>query len=95
MEWLVFPSVVVVVVVLAIIGQRKGWIDLSTGGSKRRGGSGAMPLGAIDEIFNPTRYETQLEQDRQTVLPAPSPIPGDGDKDIYKGNVKIDVPSKD
>ena len=29
--------------------------------------------------------------DRQTVLPAPAPIPGDGDKGIYGGRVEIDL----
>ena len=94
MDWLVLVGVVIAVTAFAIVGQRKGWIDLSTSGAKRRGGHG-VPLGAIDEVFQPTRYEAQLQQDRETVLPAPSPVPGDGDKDIYKGNVKIKVPPRD
>jgi hypothetical protein len=93
MEWLVPAIVAAVVIVFAIVGQKRGWIDLSNAGAKRRGGGGA-PLGAIDEIFQPTRYEAQLQQDRETVLPAPSPVPGDGDKDVYKGNVKIRVPGQ-
>jgi hypothetical protein len=32
-----------------------------------------------------------VELDRQTVLPAPAPVPGDGDKGIYEGQVKIDL----
>ena len=87
---MVLAIVAIVITVFAIVGQRVGWIDLSTSGAKRRGGGGA-PLGAVDEIFQPTRYETQLELDRQSVLPAPAPVPGDGDKDVYKGNVKIHV----
>ena len=94
MDWLWFGIALVVLVSIAILGQRMGWIDLTNSGAKRRGGGGA-PLGGIDEVFNPTRYETQLELDRQSVLPAPAPVPGDGAKDIYKGNVKIDVPRKD
>jgi hypothetical protein len=27
--------------------------------------------------------------DRQTVLPAPAPVPGDGDRGIYQGQVRI------
>jgi hypothetical protein len=27
--------------------------------------------------------------DRQTVLPAPAPVPGDGDHGIYEGQVRI------
>ena len=88
MEWLVPAIVAIVLIVFAFIGQKKGWIDLS---SKRRSSGGGGPLGAIDEIFQPTRYETQIEADRQSVLPAPAPVPGDGDKDVYKGNVKIHV----
>ena len=98
MDWLVLAIVAVVIIGFAIVGQKMGWIDLTTSGAKRRGGGGA-PLGAVDEIFQPTRYETQIELDRQSVLPAPAPVPGDGDKgarkDVYKGNVKIDVPKKD
>jgi hypothetical protein len=93
MDWLVLAIVAVVIIGFAIVGQRMGWIDL-TSGAKRRGGGGA-PLGAVDEIFQPTRYETQIEVDRQSVLPVPAPVPGDGDKDVYKGNVKINVPKKD
>jgi hypothetical protein len=94
MDWLVVAIVAIVIVGFAIIGQKMGWIDLTSSGAKRRGGGGA-PLGAVDEIFQPTRYETQLEVDRQSVLPVPAPVPGDGDKDVYKGNVKINIPKKD
>jgi hypothetical protein len=45
-----------------------------------------------DEVFNPSRYEAAIELDRQTVLPAPAPLPGDGDKGVYKGNVRIELP---
>lgn len=88
---MVLAIVAVVITVFAIVGQKLGWIDLTASGAKRRGGGGA-PLGAVDEIFQPTRYETQIELDRQSVLPAPAPVPGDGDKDVYKGSVKIDIP---
>jgi hypothetical protein len=94
MDWLVLAIVAVVIIAFAIVGQKMGWIDLTTSGARRRGGGGA-PLGAIDEVFQPTRYETAIEADRQSQLPAPAPVPGDGDKDIYKGNVKIHVPKKD
>jgi hypothetical protein len=52
-------------------------------------------LGVVDEIFAPTRYETQLERDRETILPAPAPIPGDGDLGIYDGRVRIDLRATD
>jgi hypothetical protein len=89
-DWLIFAAVAVVLVALATVAQLKGWIDLSN--KSARGGSGGSGLAGIgDEVFHPTRYETQLEQDRQTMLPAPAPLAGDDDKDIYKGNVRIDV----
>jgi len=61
---------------LGMLAQRRGWIDLR--GDGRRGGTGAGLVGIGDEVFNPTRHEAALELDRQTSLPAPAPIPGDG-----------------
>ena len=93
-DWLIFAGIVVVLVVLAIVAVRLGWIDLSDKSrtSGKSGGSGMFGIG--DEVFNPSRYESQLELDRQTMLPAPAPVAGDGDKDVYGGNVKIDLPDK-
>jgi hypothetical protein len=89
-DWLIFGGIVVALIGLATLAQFKGWIDL--GNKSARGGGGGGGLATIgDEVFHPTRYETQLELDRQTMLPAPAPIPGDGDKDVYKGNVRIDL----
>ena len=48
-------------------------------------------MGALDEAFNPTRHEAQIELDRQTILPAPAPVAGDGDKGIFNGKVRIDL----
>ena len=48
-------------------------------------------LGIVDEIFAPTRHEAQLERDRETRIPAPAPIPGDGFGDILDGTVSITV----
>ena len=93
-DWLIFAGIVVVLAALAIVATRLGWIDLSNKSrtSGKSGGSGMFGIG--DEVFNPSRYESQLELDRQTMLPAPAPLPGDGDKDVYGGNVKIDLPDK-
>jgi len=92
-DWLIFAGVVVVLVLLGVLAQRKGWIDLSNKNAQKRGGSGGggSLLSIGDEVFSPARYEAQLEQDRQTQLPAPAPVAGDGDRDVYKGNVKIDL----
>ena len=65
MDWLVLAIVAVVIIGFAIVGQKKGWIDLTTSRAKRRGGGGAG-WGGVDEIFQPTRYETQIELDRQS-----------------------------
>lgn len=90
--WIVL-IVVVVVGVLFYVAQHLGWIDLSNK-SKTSGTHGGV-MGIGDEVFNPSRYEAQIELDRQTVLPAPAPVAGDGDKGIYEGQVKIDLSTLD
>ena len=90
MDWLIFAGIALVLLVLGFVAQHRGWIDLSNK-SRTSGKAGGGVMGIGDEVFSPTRYETQLELDRQTMLPAPAPLAGDGDKDIYKGNVRIDV----
>ena len=93
-DWLIFGGIVVAGIGLGILAHLRGWIDLSNK-SARGGGSGGSGLAGIgDEVFHPTRYETQLELDRQTMLPAPAPVAGDGDRDIYKGNVRIDLSAR-
>jgi hypothetical protein len=87
-DWLIFGGVVVVLIALGVLAQRMGWIDLSakTGTAGRAAGGGMM---AVDEVFHPAAYEAHLEQDKQTSMPAPAPVAGDGDRDVYKGNVTI------
>jgi hypothetical protein len=85
--WIIF-GIVVVACVAIFVANRLGWIDLS---NKNESGPRGGVMGIGDEVFNPTRHEAQIEMDRQTVLPAPSPIPGDGDKGIYGGKVEIDL----
>ena len=101
------------VVILIIVGvgalfwaaQHFGWIDLSNKSRTSGGGGGIAGIG--DEVFNPTRHEAQIELDRQTILPAPAPLPGDGDLGLgdirgvaarddldnknYDGQVRIDL----
>jgi hypothetical protein len=86
--WLVVLIVVAGLVALFSLAQRFGWIDLS---NKRKSSGNAGVMGIGDEVFHPTRHEAQIEMDRQSVLPAPAPLPGDGDKGIYKGQVRIDL----
>jgi len=84
------------------LAHRLGWIDLSNKSRSSGGGGGITGIG--DEVFHPTRHEAQVELDRQTVLPAPAPLPGDGDLGIgdrperangerksYDGRVRIDL----
>ncbi len=87
--WLVILIIVGVVAVF-YVAQHVGLIDL-TNKSKTSGGSGGGIAGIGDEVFNPTRHEAQVEMDRQSILPAPAPLPGDGDFGIYDGQVKIDL----
>ncbi len=87
-DWLIFGGVVVVLVLMGVLAQRKGWIDLSA--KKNRGAAGGGMM-AVDEVFHPAAYQAHLEQDRQTSMPAPAPVAGDGDRDVYKGNVRIDL----
>ncbi len=86
--WIVVLIVAVGIGLLFWLAQRFGWIDLS---NKRKSSGNAGVMGIGDEVFHPTRHEAQLELDRQTVLPAPAPLPGDGDKGIYEGQVRIDL----
>ncbi len=90
MDWLIFGGIVVAGVGLGILAQFKGWIDLSNKSTRSGGGGGGL-VGIGDQVFHPARYESQLELDRQTMLPAPAPVAGDGDKDVYKGSVRIDL----
>lgn len=99
MEWWGWALIGVGVVALGALAQRLGWIDLR--GDSRRGGGGGGLVGIGDEVFNPTRHEAQLELDRQTTLPAPAPLAGDGDLGIiqtegdpdagegYKGSIRL------
>ena len=66
--------------------------------SRRGGGPGVLGIG--DEVFHPTRHEAQVELDRQTSLPAPAPVPGDGPLGLvdapaeapgYAGRLRIQV----
>lgn len=87
MNWL--PVAVAAGVVLAgYLASRAGWVDFSDSGRKARRSGGGV-LGAVDEVFAPTRHEAALERDRQTVLPAPAPVAGDGDRGVYSGKVTI------
>jgi len=99
-DWLIFAGIVVALIALGFVAQRFGWIDLSN--KSRTSGSAGGAMGVGDEVFNPSRYESQIELDRQTMLPAPAPVAGDGDPstgsgqaDIYKGNVKIVLKKND
>lgn len=48
-------------------------------------------MGALDEVFYPTKHEAEQELSRQSALPAPAPVPGDGDLGVYGGKIVIDL----
>ena len=82
-------GIVALAIVVVVLAQRFGWIDLSNKNQNSGPRGGVMGIG--DEVFNPTRHEAQVEIDRQTVLPAPAPVAGDGDHGVYGGRVEIDL----
>jgi hypothetical protein len=90
-NWWIFGGVIVAIIVLGYLGQRFRWIDITGSGKSKSSGGGSGLMGIGDEVFAPSRHEAAIELDRQTVLPAPAPVAGDGDKGIYKGQVTIDV----
>jgi hypothetical protein len=101
--WIVL-AIAAGIVALAVAAQFFGFVDVRE--KRRSSGMGGM-FASIDEVFAPTRHEAQQELDRQTILPAPAPLPGDGDKGIavigraagteapaadkYRGSVTIDL----
>ncbi|MGH1549887.1 hypothetical protein ACRAWB_12215 [Leifsonia poae] len=91
MNWWVVGIIVAFVAVI-VVAVKLGWIDLS---NKARRGSGTMSGaigGSFDEIFAPARHEAQQEMDRQTLLPAPAPLPGDRGEDGWQGGkITIDL----
>ncbi|WP_285114561.1 hypothetical protein [Leifsonia sp. fls2-241-R2A-40a] len=91
MNWWVV-GIVAAFVGLIVLAVKLGWIDLS---NKAQRGSGTMSGaigGSFDEVFAPTRHEAQQELDRQTLLPAPAPLPGDkGDAAWEGGKITLDL----
>ena len=86
--WIV-AGIVAGILVLGFIAQHFGWVDFSN--KNTSSGTHGSVMGIGDEVFNPTRHEAQIELDRQTILPAPAPVAGDGDKGVYGGKVEIDL----
>ncbi|MCL2515314.1 MAG: hypothetical protein FWF16_05140 [Microbacteriaceae bacterium] len=80
MRTLIIAAAIAGVCLLLWLLNRLGVVDFSDKTQKRGSGSvGSGMLGAaFDEVFHPVRYETQLELERQTSLPAPAPE-ADGD----------------
>ena len=92
--WLLI-AIVAAFVLLCYVAAHLGWIDLSN--KNRTGKNAGSGMGIGDEVFNPTRHEAQIELDRQTILPAPAPTPGDpGDtgSGVYDGQVRINLSDK-
>lgn len=91
MNWLILLGAVAAAVVVTWVADRLGWIDLSNKATNS-GGSGGM-VGMMDEVFAPTRHETQAEYERQSRLPREAPTPADDDHDLLSGHVLIKVPA--
>jgi hypothetical protein len=91
-NWLIFLGAVAAAVVVMWIADRLGWIDLSNK-STRGGGSGGV-VSMMDEVFAPTRHETQAEYERQARLPREAPTPSPDDHDLLSGTVLIRMPSR-
>ncbi|WP_431246266.1 hypothetical protein [Leifsonia xyli] len=91
MNWWVV-GIIGAFIALIVVAVKLGWIDLS---NKAQRGSGTMSGaigGSFDEIFAPARHEAQQEMDRQSLLPAPAPLPGDGGEDGWSGGkITIDL----
>jgi len=90
-NWLILLGAVAAAVVVTWIADRLGWIDLSNK-STSSGGSGGV-VSMMDEVFAPTRHETQAEYERQARLPREAPTPADDDHDLLSGTVLIKVPT--
>ena len=88
MQWWVL-GIIAVVLAAIFVARRLGLVDFSNKARSSGTVGGAMGIG--DEVFNPQRHEAQIELDRQTILPAPAPLAGDGDKGIYDGVVRINL----
>lgn len=100
MDWWILLGCCAAIAML-IVASRRGWVDLSDKTKTKTSGSSGSLAHIGDEVFAPTRYEAAVELDRQTVLPAPAPVAGDGDKGIaasghasgkkYDGTIRLDV----
>ena len=94
MDWWIWVGIAALVVALVWVAVRRGWIDLSDKTRRGGGGGGVMMIG--DEVFAPRKHEAQVELDRQSRLPVPAPVPGDGDKGIAFADEEqpADVPAR-
>ncbi|GGL90437.1 hypothetical protein GCM10009706_31150 [Curtobacterium citreum] len=91
MNWLILMGAVAAAVVVMWIADRLGWIDLSNKATRSGGSGGAISM--MDEVFAPTRHESQSEYERQSRLPREAPTPADDDHDLLSGSVLIKVPA--
>lgn len=89
MDWWWIALIAGGLVVALAIAQRMRLIDLT--GRHRSSGSFGGLMASLDAVFAPTKHEAAMECAREAVLPAPAPIPGDGDKGVFGGRVVIDL----
>lgn len=90
--WVWWVAVPAAIVIVCVIGQLVGVMDVRATGDGRR--SAGNLLAPIDGLFAPTRQEALQEQERQTELPAPAPAPGDPLLDLESGVARIDLSAR-
>ena len=90
-NWLILAEAMIAAAVLTWTADRLGLVDLSNKATKSGGSGGVIAM--MDNVFAPTKQETQAEFERQTRLPVEAPTPADDDHDLLSGDVLIRVPS--
>lgn len=88
--WLIAVMVIIGIVVLLVVMQRFGLIDL-TDKRRRGGGGGAGAFVGLGDVFFPTRAEAAQEIVQQRERTHEAPSPGDGDLGVYDGTVAITI----
>ncbi|MCY1694227.1 hypothetical protein [Curtobacterium sp. SL109] len=91
MNWMILLGAMAAAVLVTWIADRLGWIDLSNKATNSGGSGGIASM--MDEVFAPTRHETQAEYERQSRLPKEAPTPAGDDHDLLSGTVLIRVPA--
>jgi hypothetical protein len=90
-NWLILVGAMIAAAVLTWAADRLGLVDLSNKATKSGGSGGIVAM--MDNVFAPTKQETQAEFERQTRLPVEAPTPAHDEHDLLSGTVLIRVPT--